>query len=64
MKPPEFTDKERQTIRSMAIYWDEVAQRDGTSPLCNELAQIYAMVGPVRILASVALAANACKHDT
>jgi len=40
-----LTDKERNTLASMATYWREVRQREDTSPLEHEIQQVYRMLG-------------------
>lgn len=45
--------EEVQTILSMNIYWEEVVEREDTSPLRGELMQVVKMLG-TRILLIVA----------
>jgi len=40
-----LTDKERATLKSMSLYWEEVRQREDTSPLEHEIQQVYRMLG-------------------
>ena len=40
-----LTEKERQALRSMAVYWDEVSQRADKSPLDQEARQVFNMIG-------------------
>lgn len=48
-----LNEKEVQTILSMNIYWEEVVEREDTSPLRGELMQVVRMLG-TRILLIVA----------
>lgn len=45
-----LTDKERQTIKRMALYWQEVRGRDDTSTLRYEAEMIFNNLGHNRIL--------------
>ena len=40
-----LTDKEHTTLKSMSLYWEEVRQREDTSPLEHEIQQVYRMLG-------------------
>lgn len=49
-----LTEDETRTIRSMNLYWEEVMERDDTSPLSHEVQQVFSMLGPIRFLRIVA----------
>jgi hypothetical protein len=40
-----LTEKEKQALRSMAVYWDEVRTRTDKSPLDQEARQVFNMIG-------------------
>ena len=40
-----LTDKERATLKSMSLYWEEVRQREDTSLLEHEIQEVYRMLG-------------------
>lgn len=40
-----LTDEERATLKSMAMYWEEVAEREEKGPLEHELLMVYRKLG-------------------
>ena len=61
MNQPILDSEERKAVRSMAMYWDEVAAREDTSPLQFEVQQLAQMLG-TKLLWIVKEYATA--HDT
>ena len=50
--------EEKETLLSMARYWNEVRGRDDQSPLEFEVQQAVGTIGPSRVLALVQNAAE------
>lgn len=48
-----LTEEERTSLKSMALYWDEVAKRENTAPLEYEVLMVFQNLG-TRILPIIA----------
>ena len=59
-----FTTEQIKELESMGKYWDEVRQRQDHTPLIQETAQVFRMLGASKVLAcvqnAVAGATNGC----
>lgn len=41
-----LTDSERKSLKSMARYWNEVAEREDKGPLYSEVLTVSKLLGP------------------
>lgn len=56
MKNPSINKKERAVLKSMNLYWEEIALRDHPNViLFNELRNLQNVLSPIKILSIISL---------